>query len=577
MGALDDLLAGPAPTSSGGKLDELLARPLSGGSVQQGAGDIPAPGEFKRFLPKVQDLPEIGMATLAAMKFAGTKTIPGAAAVGAASMLGEAGTQVAQKFGVLPGEPPQNPMDIAKRLGAAGLRGIGGEMIGRGIGKLFTPFSGSVTPEIKQGVEAAKRSGVEPPLSAMTESKPVQALERMAEFGPFGGPVTAQRPQALRQLEEFTNRISDGIAPDSSPDLVGELAKNKVKAFETVFRNTRDKLYDLAFPLVKDRKPELSNTTSTLQDIIERRSGELEPAALSQLKGLLKRITEIPEQVVQKSGGVPGFVAENITEKIPGKESSVLTYQQLRNTRSNLGKLLDEGFGDPGLTGIKSEYKRLYGAMTQDLDATASGVSPQIAKSIKDADSFYSTGIARLQDSLLKAINKRAEKSPESLHTLIFRKDSPTLIKAGREILGEDGFNQIRKQWFDDLVNKSKSIVEGEEIVSPAKLANNLRRMGGSLPEIVADNPQLAQKMADLSDVSKLLTRGTKVTGGSQTGFIISTLKDIRGILAAPLIRTEMGREFLTTGFPRIGKAAARAVQPTAQLGVQGFMGRNEQ
>lgn len=516
---------------------------LTPGTGTQTAGPIVSPtGLFQKLKPRKEEIPElIGSMTGGFAR----RTLPGMALAAFGSATGEAGRQIGERVGIFKTPPPETSTEAAKRIGAAGLRGAFGETVGRGVGKLFTPFSGGVTPEISKQVQAAGRAGVKPPLSAVTESKPVQALERFTEFGPFGSAVTRQKQEAVKQLGDFAEKISDGISSDNPPEFIGELAARKVKDFEKAFRTAKDKLYEPINNVLNEKPVDPKNTIAAIKTVLERKEGGAEGRAL--LEDWLKRLEP------------SGMEAAGYSKR------SLPNFNRLKAIRTEIGSR--GNFNDPGVTGIKAQLETIYAAASKDMDDLANKYG--MADYLKEVNAQYSKGIRKLQDSLIKAIDKKAEKSPESLHRLIIRQNSPSLIKAAKEIVGEDGFNQIRKQWFDDLVNRSKSIVDGEEIVSPAKLANNLRKMGSSLDEITAGNPELAAKLSDLSDTAKLLTRGQKVTAGSQTGFILSTLKDIRGILSAPLVRTETGREFLTTGYPKVGKFAERAAQAGGQLGLQ--------
>lgn len=564
---------------------------LPSGTGNQTSGPVPTKeGLLSLVTPKKENIPELVGTTIGGI----TGGFPGAMLGGAA---GEAYKQLGQRAGILPGTAPETSTDAALSIGGGAARGGLAEGFGRVIGKALSPFSGSVTPAIKTGVQAAERSGIKPPLSAMTESAPVQSLERYAELGPFGGVITARKNAAVRELENFTDRISAGISPDNPPELIADTFTNGAKNFEVAFKKAKDKLYEPINAVLNNKPVNPENTVNAIKAVLERRAGGKEGVSL--LENWLERLQPGNSNVVRSGGryipskdaivkeGIPGLSSpqEIIKESQPGRVfgsgggslkapsdiPSMLVpkelpfFSTLKAIRTEIGSR--GNFNDPGVTGIKSDLEYIYSQASKDMDDLATKYG--MGDSLDAVNAQYSQGIKKLQGSLIKAINKRADSSPETMYNLIIRKDSPTLIKAGREILGEDGFNQVRKQWFDNLIEKSKSVIEGEEIVSPVKLANNLRRMGSSLEEIASGNPELAQKLADLSDVSKLLTRGSTVTKGSQTAYIRDALIGIRGILAAPLVRTETGREFLTTGFPRLGIAATRIVQPAAELGLQ--------
>ena len=534
----------------------LKLTPLQSGSSPQVAGDVPRPSEFKRFLPTKEQVPELigSMAGAAARK-----TLPGMALSAGGAAVGEGIRQAVFE------KEPLTAIERAKKIGDAGLRGAFGELAGRGIGKAigaaFDPFAKNVTPEITAQAAAATRAGVVPPLSAMTDSPRVQAIERAAEYSPIGGAaVTAKKKMAVKQLESYAEKISDNISPDNPPELVGEMATAKVKLFEQAFRKAKNALYEPIMAKLKGFPVRANNTISMIKEVIEQQAGGKEGQAL--LQDWLKRLSPIPES---KKAGIPSMLTPDIItpEKLPG-------WEVLKAIRSEIGSRGD--FNDPSVKGMKAQLERIYAAASKDIDDVARQYG--MADALDAADAMYSKGIKKLQNSLIRTINKKAENSPETLYRLLIRKDSPTLVKTGREILGNDGFNQVRKQWFDDLINRSMVNAEGEVSLSPAKLATNLRKVGSSLDEIFSDSPRMRGMVNDLTDTANMLTRGQKVTSGTQTSFIgKDTLITLRGLISAVLTNTNAGRKFLMSGFPEFGRkariAATRTVQPTVQLSEQ--------
>lgn len=605
MGKFDDLI--PAAKSTAGKFDDLIPRPgatLAAGTADQKAGTVFTPSQIgaaakRTFVPTKEQLPELIGATAAGIagSAAGLPVLTAAGVTGTGAMIGEVGHQGWQA--ITGNNPPTTVSESLKRAGGAFARGAGSEMLGRGVQKLFSPFSGSVTPVIKTQIEAAKRAGVTPPLQSMTDSGLVQATERMAELGPFGGAITARNQNTVKQLEAFTEKIADGIGPDTPSKVVPELLNGKIEAYQQAFRKAKDAIYEPINQVLGDKPANAANTIAAIKSVLKSKAGGTEGESL--LANWLERLepnvdirtktkfgTKIIPTSVKKESFDP-LLGKNTEWYVPGEEKvidSVTTGGPLSTRSEGVPSMLIPkweppfnvlkairteagargGHGDPGMTGIKSQLDSIYAAASKDMDESASKYGMKGA--LDQAEALYSTGIKKLQAASLKAARKTAESNPDALHKIFISKNNPTQIKFAREVLGDDGFNMVRKQWFDDLVANSKSIVEGDEVISPAKLANNIRKMGGSLPEISSDNPQLAQQLTDLSDVSKMLTRGSKITKGSQTGFI-ERLKIIHRMLATPLTTTEAGREFLTTGFPRLGTAAARTVQPATHWATQ--------
>ena len=98
--------------------------------------------------------------------------------------------------------------------------------------------------------------------------------------------------------------------------------------------------------------------------------------------------------------------------------------------------------------------------------------------------------------------------------------------------------------------------------------------------EVFADSPQILQLVKEVQKVGLLLTRGEKITQGSQTAFVQSLLVPlftglIDPMLAAKqiaalsgvglLITSKAGRKYLTSGFPKVGGIVGRTAQVVGQ------------
>ncbi len=496
------------------------------------------------------NLPELIGTTLGGMLGATTAPLTGPfGAIGGAAAGAAAGVGVknaAQRYGLLLGEPPKTQEDAYKSMAGGLVRGGLTEIGGQVVGKAFAPFAENITPEVRAGVEAAKRAGVSPPLATMTESPAVQAMSRISEYGPFGAPITAQRQQAVKQLENFANKITEGMGAEESAETVADKVYTRTKAYEQAFKKAKDALFEPINKTLGGKPINPENTINAIKNVLDQKAGGKEGQGL--LNDWIERLSPGYE--------VPGMVTP---QELP-------LFSTLKAIRTEIGSR--GNFNDPGVTGIKSQLEGIYAAASTDMQNFAE--QHGMADELKKANDVYSTGIRKLQGTLIDALQNNA-KDPtklDSLYNLVFKKDNTPLIKAAKEMLGDDGFSSIRKQWFDNVIKDSTRNIEGTDIVSPSLLAKNLGKFQGSMSEITADNPALAQKMGDLYETSKLLTRGLKVGQGSQTGFI-NKINGIVGMMTAPIVRSNLGKQYLTTGFPTAGKIAGRGVQIGTQIGLQ--------
>lgn len=576
---------------------------LASGTSDQTLGKVPTPSGAASFfkealVPKREDIPAIAGATAFGFGTGGMGLIPAALFTGLGAGFGEAAKQLYKRGQNSLGFPkffrspaPATSIEAAKDIGGQAVAGATSELVGRAAGKLLTPFGEGMTKDVAKQVASARSLGVEPPLANMTENKFPQAIARVAESSPFGGAITAEKKAAVESLQQAARNMADNISPDKPPEQVGEIAKEGLFNFKKLFKEKKNELYVQAMPALKDKPVSLDNTIGTLKQIIENRKIFGDKSESAKFKQLLSKL--------ETKDANPSML-------IPGTDPGITTFGGLKNLRSRI--IEEVGPFNLGNTGYSKDLERVEAALTKDLDVSATAVSEDLAGKMKAADQFYATGINKLKDKLSSTLLRTAEKNPSNIHRLLIRKDAPELVSVGRELLGEEGFNDVRRQWYDSVLRDSVRNMGGKEMVSPAAIATNLRKLGTTADELFGDSPALAQQLDKIRDTALVLTRGRDITEGSPTAAIqqnfIPLLASFAGMLhgasqgslkaalfglggglgalsaqaaASKAVTSKLGKKILTTGFPMAGKIVRRAVQPAAQLGIEAiFKKRNE-
>ena len=593
---------------------QLKTGELTQPTFTQRAGSIIQPKSLKTLIPKKEDIPEL----LGSM--AGTfakRTLPGMALSGVFAGAGEASKQLAQRARIFAGQPPETASEAATKIGGAALTGAGGEILGRGVSKLFAPFAKSFTPAIQEGLSLAEREGITPPLKSITESKILQTTERIAEssINLYTRKVNEIAMNAVRQFGEFAERTVNMVGVKRPPEVQGNFIKETVKGFFENFIETKNKLYNSVFPKVKDLAVTSQNTISTLQEIIERESVPelgradffqsildiLQPSAIeTRLAGGAvvgrkavpakpisggatdvvmtaqeKAITLIKELrgALSPSGGlkVVTGIPSLLTE--PSK-AAVNTFGKLKKLQEIINKRIK--FDDPSIRGLNAELQNVSLAISKDLDEVVTKFSPDLSINLQKANEYFGNGIELLKTKVFKGLKAT---SPGNEYKVVITPNAPGNVRIGREILG-DNFKEVARQWLDDILEKSVVTSEGERFISPKKFSQNLDKYGSTVDEVFADSPQILQLVKEVQKVGLLLTRGEKITQGSQTAFVQSLLVPlftglIDPMLAAKqiaalsgvglLITSKAGRKYLTSGFPKVGGIVGRTAQVVGQ------------
>lgn len=125
-----------------------------------------------------------------AAMFAPTAFIPGANTYTGAALGGAA-------MGAL--QPVATGESRALNAGVGGIAGVGGQAIGRGIGRIIKPVQSALSPEERALAQAATREGIPLTAGQATGSRPLQITESVMENLPFtSAPQLAQREAAQR-------------------------------------------------------------------------------------------------------------------------------------------------------------------------------------------------------------------------------------------------------------------------------------------------------------------------------------------------------------------------------------------
>lgn len=541
-----------------------LKTDLSQSGSDQKAGPVVSPsGLLNAITPTKEQLPELIGTTVGGM----AGGIPGAM-LGAAA--GDAYKQLGQHAGILKGTAPETSGEAAKGILGGAVRGGVAEVGGKLLGKAFSPFAESFTPEAAAAKTAAESVGIEVPLGNLTESKPVQVAERALEYTPFGQAITNQRKAALEGLKSYTDSIAGKIATGRPPEVTGNLAKQALAELPAKYGETTDKLYDSVIPLIEKANPEpvLDKTISTMNDILNRRRGEMAPAGLGEIKESFDNIVGklVPSKILNKSG-------QPYSQKL---SSTIKIFEELKRFRTNLG--LKTSFNNAASSGLESDYKELYGAVTEDLNDTVKRVSSGAYNDLKEAGAKYAEGKQLIGNSLFRAISSA---KPENVYKLVIVPGSPSQAELGKELLG-DNFKDVARQWFGDVVAKSTG---PDGAIRPAVLSKWLKSYETVIPQITADNPALANEFDKLRQISNVLSnRGNQAVGGSQTAYAGTTIGAIASTifnlfsgnykaaaigagmvgasgLGVAAMKSQAGRELLTAGYPTVGKVAGRGAQ----------------
>lgn len=506
---------------------------------------------LRKILPSRENLPALvgGIAG----DIAGKGMFGGPILAGLFAGAGEAGKQLGQRF--LPSSisnklfgssrPPQTMGEAGTKIFHQAVPASIASAGSRLVGKLFAPFAEGTTPKMQEAINIAKSEGISPTASERTLSQFVGGVEKAAEGSPSGLGITLSKQDNLAKLGQMASRTADELGTNRPIDTFGSLVKEKLIAFKQTFQATKNELYDQAD--LSGIQTTLENTKKAIEDTIKHRSGAFEPSQLEELRSLLAEIVKADKKGISPDANT------------------------LKNWRTNIGKLAQSN--DPAMTGIKSNYQVIESAINKDLEQAVEAKSPELLTKLKQADEFFSQGINSLKDETYKQLIKA---KPSDIPSLLIKPETPELVQAGKEILGEDGMKDVSRQWFEQLMKDSMSQSKEGVVtaVDPKKIFKNIESYGSTLDELFKGNPKSLSALDRLRKVAGLMSEDTGSGGGG--GTLGRLLYELAGTIAAPLLKEEAVKSWLTTGLPAVEKFVVRTGQPTAQGTLQNTLFKNE-
>jgi len=281
--------------------------------------------------------------------------------------LGEASSALVNAAGIDPqsrlGMGAQGALFGAASYGAGKVLGKGGQVANKGAKALTR----GLTKIDQEAIKTLTESGIDPTLYMTTNSKALMGIsDTMRKLPLVGGRLDDVAERAVAKL---TSNVDDtaarlGTATDKIEG--GQAIQRGLGQFKERTGDVINKNYAKVDELIPPNTPaQMSN----LSNVAEQYSGKASASPLA---------AQIAEpDVLRLSQAV--------------KQTPEANYGALKDIRSKVGE-------KSGRMDAPSEYKQIYGALSEDMAATAKGVSPEAAQAASRANNYF------------RAVTQRSEK-----------------------------------------------------------------------------------------------------------------------------------------------------------------------
>lgn len=520
-GMIADRIGLPQPQNAAERVSGDVTAALTGGGGVMGVGR-----QLARRAPGVMQAVGETMASRPGTQV--TSLVGGSGAGGATREAG--GGQGAQVTAALVGGLSPSAVNYS---GAAGLRGLmrGGE---------------SGRNAMQQGIDDFRAVGANPSVGQATGNRRAQGLESLLTGGPTSGGVMVRA--AERQADDIGRGLqarADQFFPNASAERAGRAIEKGSQAFAGNVKATRRALYWQADQLIPDTTTlPLTRTQQALQALTTPTVGaESTTAAMinPKIAELAKNVGE--DLLAARSGGSGG-----------------LPYTAVKDVRSRIG----EALSDFSLTTDKptAEYKRLYAALSQDMEDAARQQGPAAQRAVKRANNYFKTSQDRIEQ-VERVIDRNG--GPEKVYNAVMAgtRDGGTTLRAVMQSLPSEGQRAVTGAAIKrmGLATPGNQDVAGEAF-SAQTFLTNWNKVSPEAKRALFDRhgPAFVKQMDRIASVAERIRDGSKVfanpSGTANKGLAYT----YAGSLAGSLLTGQVGAFAALVGGGAGSNVLARAM-----------------
>jgi hypothetical protein len=377
----------------------------------------------------------------------------------------------------------------------------------------------TVPSDAQNVIQAANRQGVNV-LAADVGGPFTRNMTAGLAQTPLGsGPIINRAKSAIDTFKGAVGRIA-GTAGEATDEVgAGQAAQAGARQFLSAQDKKIENLYN-AIPIGATRPAVAVNTRAALTDLTQGLESNPELSKIwaenPRLKATLDALTPKTQPIMSGSPGAT--VVKQVGTQFDG---GGVSWQDLKRVRSIIGQII----GRPGLESDGSQIealRKVYGAISEDMRATAAGEGPKALNAFNRANGFYAANANRVSDTVSQILGSDMKQSPEAAFAQIQRwaKNGGNAAQVGRALrtMGPDQANTVRATIISKLgaASAGKQNAEGTAFSVDAFLTqwNNIAPRA----KAVLFTPEQRAALNDLATVANGMKEAGRFANHSNTG-----------------------------------------------------------
>lgn len=477
-------------------------------------------------------------------------------------------------------------------FGNAALGAAGGAALGAGGGLALGKAGEAIAPRLTARAAAA-RAAPASDTEQFAKAAERQDLDYLAADLPgatksrfatgftgitLGGiPLAEAAQKTIAKAKAARDRIASGIGMVSDKEDAGKAAQRGAKQWMGESERKGDALYQ-AIPIPPKSEATANNTRAALLEITKEMESNPELSALwvghPRLKATLEALT--PKEGTKTVGpaGYPKFQKQVGTGEFEGGK---ISWEDMKRLRSIVGEIA----GRPSLGADGDQVaamRKFYGALSEDMRATAAASSPEALKAFNRANTYWRGRSQRidniLTDILGADLGKGGQPAFEAINRLA-RKDGgdPAKLAVMLRTMPPDEADAVRGTILSRLGRSSSGRQDDAgEMFSPAEMVTQWDQLSPKAKSILFQGEH-RRAIDDVMKVAAGMKAGQQFANTSKTsiGTNITALGGI-GLANLPAAIAMAAAQFgggKLLGSPRFARwvaSGAKKPNPAAQL-----------
>jgi len=358
-----------------------------------------------------------------------------------------------------------SPIAISK--GIYGLKKMGGGIVGKARG-IFKPAE----------YDVYRKFGVKPSAAMATQSKGLAVAEHALSDFPMSSDIFQKHAQEnIEQLTLANRFLAREYGPILSREEIGTLLKKASPNVLEHYSGVYDKLFSSVSGEIGSNPQSIQNTVGMLKTLVAETS-----------TGPNSGISNLASEIVKKAKKVGGGLPWDSIKKYRTKIGDMMKSPELVSTRN-----IQSG-----------DLKRLYAALTKDMEEAALKAGPKIHARWRAANKYFELKLTRDIPIIEDIIKKQY---PEEVFDIVMRSSAKggTRLKLLRKQLSQREWDAVAGTVLGKMGEQIPSAgTAGERIFSPQTFMTNWLKLSESAKRALFRGGKYEKLVGELNDFVKV-------------------------------------------------------------------------